>query len=331
MVYISLKYLILILLIIGFFFFLNSCESHRRERVSLNIEKIKLDNDFRINKIIFINKDLGFLCGGNKNNNGYIYKTTDGGNSWQLKYRCDSLSIRDIYYVSDSLILACGDSMLLLNSFNTGESWQVFKFANFPYEAYKVPYNAVYAKDLKKIVLAGGEHFEKGLLSKTETGNYPWVHDSYDNQFNSLHFVNEYFGIICGYGIVLLTEDGGNTYSFVDLGADDFVDVEFVNGEVYILGSSGIIYKSSDLGYNCIKEINLILKGYNDLSIGEEFKIAVGLGGKAFLKYNNDLNWMEISNMPKQDYYTCFIREDNVVFIGSDKGEIVVLNRGRDR
>lgn len=331
MIYIRLKYLINIFLFTFFFILFNSCENDRREQVSLNIEKIKLDSDFRINKIIFINNELGFLCGGHKNNSGYIYKTTDGGKTWQLKYNCDSLSIRNLYYVSDSLVLACGDSMLLVNSFNAGESWQVYKFANFPFEAYRVPYNDVYVKDTKKIILAGGEHFEKGLLSKTETGNYPWIHDSYDNQFNSMHFINEYVGIICGYGIALITEDGGNTYRYVDLGSDDFVDVEFVNGEIYILGNSGIIYKSSDLGNNWIKEINLSSKGYTDHSIGNEFKIAVGLGGKAFLSYNYDLNWMEISNMPKQDFYTCFIRKDNIVFIGSDKGEIVVLNRIRER
>ena len=52
MIYIRLKYLINIFLFTFFFILFNSCENDRREQVSLNIEKIKLDSDFRINKII---------------------------------------------------------------------------------------------------------------------------------------------------------------------------------------------------------------------------------------------------------------------------------------
>lgn len=314
-------------IVISLFFL--SCSENSVDDINLRIEKIKLNENIRINSITFRSPEEGILCGGIKNTLGCIYKTIDAGKTWQLKFKSDSLSVRDVFYLNDSTVFACGDSMLLLISHNAGDSWQIYKFENFPYDEYRVPYKNIHAFSDKKVILVGGEHFEKGLISKTETGNYPWTHVSHDNEFNSLCFVSDYVGFICGYGVVMVTEDGGNNFEYLDLGNGDFMDIEYSNGDVYVLENSGTIHLSSDLGYTWFIDSNFWKDGFYDMAFGRDFVVVVGTNSKAYLKYFSQGQWKKIAGLDSDNFYSCYINSENVIYIGSDKGNLYILNRKR--
>ncbi|HNQ67149.1 MAG TPA: hypothetical protein PKN32_02130 [Bacteroidales bacterium] len=318
--------LICIVLIASFL----GCENQNDYDFTMTYKKFQLSENIQICCIEYINNNEGLICGGAKNSFGSIYKTTDGGTNWTMVFHSDSLSVNDIFYLNDSIVYACGDSLLYIKSVNGGNTWEIIKLLNYPYDEYYVPYNSVYAHNEYNIYLIGGEHYDKGLWSETETGNYPWTHDSYDNQFNSMCFVSQYVGFFGGYGILIVTEDGGNTFDNIDLYGNNFVDLETDSDQtVYALSDYGILYSTNDLGYNWTTEINDYKSEFTDMYFGETLAVVCGKNGKLYLKYNNQNDWEIAKDIPKVNYNCSFVKENGEIVLGSDNGELYIFNQKR--
>ncbi len=76
---------------------------------------ITIDEEFYGESIIFIDKNNGFVCGykydlGTGEENGFVYKTKDGGNKWERIFKTKE-PIRKIQYIKDkNIIIFGGDS-----------------------------------------------------------------------------------------------------------------------------------------------------------------------------------------------------------------------------
>lgn len=311
--------------------FLVSCENDNEEYTNnTSIDKISIPESIRIRNITFNTDNNGLLCAGIKNTIGSIYKSNDGGNSWNRTYHSDSLSVNSLFYLNDTIVFACGDSLMLLKSVDAGENWDLINLTNYPLVDYYVPYYDIHANSEENIFVVGGEHFNKGIWSKTETGGYPWTHDTYDNQFYTMCWVSDYVGFFAGYGIIIVTEDGGNTFDYIDFEDDFFVDMEVdKNGIVYAVSDRGILYSTNDLGYNWTTEIDDYYATFVDMYIGEEKSVICGWKGVVYVKNNENTSWSELENMPNIDFYCTYINSQNEIFLGTNNGEIYILNKKR--
>lgn len=310
-----------------------SCEDeNENNNNTVKVDKFQISENLRIRSIEFISNTTGLLCCGEKNTSGSIYRTTDGGETWNRSFHSDSLSVNDVFYLNDTIVFACGDSLLFLKSKDGGNTWFVTELPNLPYEEYYVPYNSVYANSEENIFLIGGEHYYKGLWSETETGAYPWIHDSYDNQFNSMCFVSEYVGFFAGYGILIVTEDGGNTFDDIDLYGNDFVDLEIDKYlTVYALSDYGILYSTTDLGYNWTTEIDEYDTEFTDMYFGDNVSVVCGKSGIVYLRKENENSWTLTEGIPEVDFYSSFVKDNDEIVLGAANGEIYILNHKRTR
>jgi photosystem II stability/assembly factor-like uncharacterized protein len=309
---------------------LSSCEEKIEDTQLPSIDIITLPESLIVSKIEFVNLTKGFLCGGQKNEYGSIYMTQDGGENWSKCFASDSLSVNDFYFLNDSVGFACGDSLMLLKTVDGGSNWSIVNLSNYPFEEYKNPYNAVYANSETNIFLVGGEHYNKGIYTETEVGGYPWYHESFDNQFNALCFVDESIGFFGGYGILIVTEDGGNTFDYIEFEGENFVDLEVDNnGAVYAVSDQGYVYYSEDLGYNWSTIVDDFDATFSDLSIGENLSVVCSTNGKVYFSYDETSYWEEFIGVPEQSYYCTFVNSKNEVFLGSDGGKIYILDKKR--
>lgn len=306
-----------------------SCDNEQNYTLTTPVNQISINESIRIRSIEFRTNDIGLLCGGEKNDVGSIYKTTDGGETWIQKYHSDSLSVNNLFYLNDTIVYACGDSLMILKSSDSGNTWNTISLSNEPYEEYYVPYYDIHANSEENIFAVGGEHFYKGLYSETETGNYPWTHTSYDNQFYSMCFVGDYIGFFAGYGIMLVTEDGGNTFDDVTFPDDFFIDMEADSYDnVFALSERGILYSTSDLGYNWVTEIDDSYATFTDMHIGVEKSAVCGWQGLVYTRDNSG-SWKEIDDLPQENFYCTYVNSDNEIFLGSKDGNLYILNKKR--
>jgi photosystem II stability/assembly factor-like uncharacterized protein len=307
-----------------------SCDDENNFDYTPKLNEYQVGEDITICDIEFISNEIGLLCGGAKNGFGSIYKSTDGGETWVQTFQSDSLSVNDIFFLNDSVVYACGDSLMVLKSIDGGENWETLVLSNLPWVDYYVPYNSIFANNEFDIFAVGGEHYNKGLLSETEDGNASWTHTSYDNQFNAICFVSEYVGFFGGYGILLVTEDGGNTFDYIDLEGNDFVDLETdMYNTVYALSENGILYSTNDLGYNWNTEISSYQGGFNDLHFNESIGIVCGNDGIIYRKENGVSTWTKLKGVTNFNLHSVFVKPNGEVLIGAENGKVLMLDKKR--
>lgn len=320
----------LLLLSAALMFIFTACDDQNNIEYTPKLNEYQVDEDITICDIEFISDEIGLLCGGAKNDFGSIYKSTDGGETWTQTFRSDTLSVNDIFFLNDSVVYACGDSLMVLKSIDGGDNWETIVLSNLPWEAYYVPYNCIFANDELNIFAVGGEHYNKGLLSETEEGNAHWSHTSYDNQFNAICFVSEYVGFFAGYGILLVTEDGGNTLDYIDLEGNDFVDLEIDKyNTVYALSENGILYSTNDLGYNWNTEIGSYQGGFNDLHFNESLGIVCGNNGTIYRKEFGEFTWTKLKGITDFNLHSVFVKPNGEVLIGAENGKVLMLDKKR--
>ena len=74
--------------------------------------------------ISFVDANIGFVC----SNNGYVYKTTNGGSSWAgTEYAAGSLT--GISFVDANIGFVCSDNGYVYKTTNGGSSWLGTEYA----------------------------------------------------------------------------------------------------------------------------------------------------------------------------------------------------------
>lgn len=320
----------IVLLLAGIIFVFSGCDDENNIEYKPKLTEYNVEESITICDIEFVSDQIGLLCGGEKNDFGSIYKSFDGGETWVQTYSSDSLSVNDIFFLNDTIVYACGDSLMILKSIDSGDNWEIMDLSNLPWEDYYIPYNCIFAINESNIFAVGGEHYNKGLLSETEEGNLHWSHSSYDNQFNTICFVSEYVGFFGGYGILMVTEDGGNTFDYIDLEGNDFVDIETNKyNTVFALSENGILYSTNDLGYNWNTEIRSYKGGFNDIHFNESFGIVCGNNGIIYRKESNEMSWTILKDVTNYNLHSVFVKSNGEVVIGTENGKVLMLDKKR--
>lgn len=211
--------------------------------------------------IHFPNSSTGYICGGLKDGEPVILKTVDSGLTWQ-SMDTTSLYIKgayyDVHFKNDNEGFIAGTKLTVFKTMDGGQSWKETYIENYPLVGYHAPFRAIHFVDQLGFA-AGGEEFDKGVIYKTVNGGETWkMISEYDFEIRDIAFADEKVGYACGYGTILLTEDGGNTWSPADIKGEFFTSVHVINtSTALVCGYNGNIFKTTDEGVTWKK----VLKG----------------------------------------------------------------------
>ena len=255
-----------------------------------------------INEIYFRNDKNGFLVAGR-----VMFKTTDGGSSWQEFVPLESrnfgggtpefLSIRftgkNDGFIIGSVLKGSGDNVrvvdsLVLKTSNGGDSWRRI---SVPFT--KEIYNLDFVNDDNGWIVG-----DDGMILATANGGLTWqiqktplrpIKDKKTKPaLYSVDFRDKKEGYaVGGYGTILRTDNGGETWNIVNTAyPSTFLRVDFANDENgWIVGREGTILRSSDKGRTWIKQDSKTAKHLYGLFMTKKYGWAVGQDG-AILKYD---------------------------------------------
>ncbi len=302
-----------------------------KDEVDLNysIDTITSNAETNFNQVFFINDNIGFLVGGERGNSGSIYKTNDGGQSWDLNFYTDR-SLYTINFLNDSVGYACGEKLILLKTFDQGVNWEDYQFPYYPDDAYNAPIKKIDFVNDTTIYLTGGMYFDRGLIAKSSNkGNWwDWVY--FDYELTSSHFFNPNYGIFSGYGHYIVTRDGAYTFETIDFNGDFFTSIYFINEEVgFASGYDGGVYKTANAGENweVIAKSNSLVKQrvhLNDIfMINSEKGVVVGNNGVISLTYDGGNSWKNLKIQEELDCYSICHAGNGEVIITCSKGRII--------
>lgn len=188
------------------------------------------------------------------NSTRYCYKTTNGGDNWIPVLYPINRGFYGIKFSSQSTVVCCGDSGLVLKSTNLGNNWSIIQ----------TPVN----KTLSTIYVIDSSNFfacgEKGTVIKTTDGGNNWeaLSSGTTVDLSCIFFTNNNTGYITGYssGVVKKTTNGGVSWAYVNLSSvvDVVTSVYFPSANTgyvtgfYLAGKyyQNVIFKTTNGGSN---------------------------------------------------------------------------------
>ncbi len=195
--------------------------------------------------IEFIDDKLGFAIGGTKYQSFEMLRTTDGGATWHIFHPpeiMESKMLNDIHF-QHGIIYICGDDGMFMHSVDSGKTWVVERNQTW------AEYFRVHYFDPSAGITVGTKDLSGFITKIHSNGGYTDI-DTFSTALNSLFVLDSNNLVSGGNGIILYSEDRGQTWLSSNADGDIFTDFIAADSDLYAIGYFGNIYHSSDLGHN---------------------------------------------------------------------------------
>lgn len=272
---------------------LASC--HKGE-MTLHTQRVDSHTAHDLNDVKFVNDSVGYICGGPRYLSGIILRTADGGHSWSVPDSIVQATLYTMHFfsVQEGFIAGFYGHMAY-----TGDGAQTFSTLSFS----SIAINQLSFYGRQRGVAACGWGYKGGPIYNTEDGGNTWRQAYFDSlhTFIGCAYLDDSTVVVCGYGTVVRSTDGGRTYHVVKENGDFYQTMKFVNTSTgYTVGYQGEIIKSTDGGQSW-----RIVKGGNgffgkvDHLMGVDFidennGYAVGESGLMVHTSDGGLSWKTV-------------------------------------
>ncbi|MCH2046788.1 MAG: YCF48-related protein, partial [Saprospiraceae bacterium] len=287
----------LLLLLLG----ISSCS---KEKVELTYSVQDLPNAGSLNEILFISQDTGFAASGKVFEPGTLWKTTDGGLTWDTIIT-SKWGVRNLAYQKPLLLSHDGiihfykytnDQIIAKNqSLEWEYIWKGFDF-----------------REPNNIIIVGNTNFHIGRLWILDRNGYPKKKMELEHELQEVLFTNDSTVYAIGYGLVMRSTDRGQNFiPYPELKGDFFRSVSFPTEKVgYIIGEYGTILKTEDYGntWRKLATGNTVLNEHKRLMkvqfTSEDNGYIVGNNGLFWITNDGAKTWKQVTNLIDIDF-TC--------------------------
>lgn len=314
--------------------FLTTCKKDPAYPQSATV--IDLHTSLHLNDISFDGQN-GFVAGGIAGNAGSIWRTRDGGASWEIIFDTSACCMYDVEFLDQMNGYAGGDALCLLRTNNGGDTWTpVFKDTDFSsWQEFVKPIRRIQYINPWTIIAAGGDTWYKGLICISHNWGQNWAFQNFDNQLNDVEMLDSHHVWLCGYGIFMSSSDSCNTLQSLDFREDFFTACDFSNAlSGLACGYNGGIYLTMDGGNSwteVLKSNNTFDKRqhFNDICyLDEHSAIAAGNNGLLMISTDAGLNWQPMAIDASNDILSIAPKTPTEIWISGTNGFLcqIILN-----
>jgi photosystem II stability/assembly factor-like uncharacterized protein len=279
--------------------------------------------------------------------NGGLWKTTDGGWSWEQYGFQDTsfwaVAARDIggvdeifvggYTENYSFYDAVPGVCFVAGSYDGGHTWVDYsKDIDWVYWNNHVR-GSIYDIDLfknNKGIFVGdyGKIFKKG----SSAGDfYAWNNYSQDsvNKLLTVEFIDDNTGIIGGDNGLLYktTDEGAHWFSITSPTNESINDIKFIDNTTgFLAGSGGIIYKTVNTGDNWNKISTPTGWNLKEINFKSSIGLACGERGTILRSENSGNSWSKITLSTTENINSVSFRNENSAFAVGNNGSVFSTN-----
>uniref|UniRef100_A0A832G8A8 T9SS type A sorting domain-containing protein n=1 Tax=Ignavibacterium album TaxID=591197 RepID=A0A832G8A8_9BACT len=245
-----------------------------------------------------LNSSKGFAVG----NTGRIWKTTDGGYTWDL-FVASTAAFSDVTFLNNQFGVASGNNGIIFKTTDGGDSW-----INISNTGSTAGFNGVAIVDTNTILVAGSN-----VVYKTTNGGTNWFQVNPGvsaSPISRIRMLDANKGYIIGasgtsgVGYVFRTTDGGNNWTNINFPYSNnmLYDVAFrTEFDFVLVGAEGGVFHTTDNGLSWKQyNLGLLMTGTSQV-LGVSFlgqdTLIVGGAGASLLKVSlNPIIPVELSS-----------------------------------
>ncbi|HRI47762.1 MAG TPA: YCF48-related protein, partial [Ignavibacteriaceae bacterium] len=199
-----------------------------------------------LNCVSFLDENTGIIVGPA----GLILRTINGGANWSKISSPTTQTLNAVSLIDTNVIIAVGINGTIIRSENRGKNWSV--------DLQPSPQSLRNIFTIEKSYYIVGT---EGLILKNKKPDksfFPlFLRNSNTNRnINAIKFINDKIAIaVCDGGIVLRTANGGKNWTAQEIPKiEKLLEIEsFSDTSIFVLGSRGDYWKSTDLGFSWIR------------------------------------------------------------------------------
>ncbi len=283
-----------------------------------------------INKSFWFNASEGFICGGTKNDAGFIYSTKNGGKTWDRSLISDGISLYDIYFFNDTLGYCCGDNVSLYKTINKGQSWTKVDLTTHYDDFYKCTLRKIVPGN-NSFIIVGGQFYSLGLIIGFQNQIIRPGFMGTSNELRSAFAFNDTNFVCCGYGTAYQSKNNLSTYTPIKI-ADDFITdcIALTPSNGYACGYNGGIYKITKAGNNIekLKDYNRNYKArenYTGMYFKNESEGWI-IGNKGALLHTvNGKDFKELNTSQTSNFLSIVSNKNNELIISTSEGKLIKI------
>ncbi len=299
---------------------LSSCKN---ERVDYPWREINIPTEYDLTDIHFMNDNEGFISAGETWEYGEILHTTDGGTNWTATPVSDYI-IKGLDADENGNIQSCG---------HVGQFSKNFPYDNYTINTYYQHDDLAIKPDGSRTILIAGQAFNSSYITILDENVQIMSIDSFDRDLESITYIDDNLVMACGSGLVIRSEDNGQTWIPLPLTGEFFKEVQFPTENIgYMCGFGGSILKSTDKGRNWeyIRNGDRLLvsdKRFTSLDFeNEDHGYIVGLNGLCWRTTDGGASWEIIKGLKGYDFTGVHVREEKALLIANDGKLIEIIH-----
>lgn len=273
-----------------------------------------------------LNDSVFFIGGGKLFDTGFVYKSTNGGKTWQLLSNNLYGGIYGIYFENEQSGYATAWNT---NIYKTADSCKTFSL--YSKKVDNIITSPLIINDSLTVAVS---HigYENGYFWKSTNEGKSW--DTLNLQRAALKIITSYndFFISC-YGLVMFSDNQGSTWQNYYAKGDMWVDIDFPSYNTgYITGFEGNILKTTDRGktWQSMRTGNhLLYKSYNFTQshfISESIGVVATYEGDILYTQNGGYHWEVIKGLNQKTIRDIQLFNQKSGMAVGDGGTIFLFN-----
>ncbi len=157
-------------------------------------------------------------------------------------------SINCLYFTGSSIGYAADSDILIYKTTDGGINWNPFYGTSWPLTVNRNLRDIWFTNDSTGFV-CGGKNFGNGVLFTTQNSGAHWFFREFDHEYRGICFAGSQHGIMCGYGSVLITNNGGVSFRSSGLTKGYYTGCAVDSyGNYWLCSFNGDVLFSSNLG-----------------------------------------------------------------------------------
>lgn len=288
-----------------------------------NTIKIESGTTSRLNRIVRLGKDKLIAVGGQIFNSAEVLTSTDGGKSFSAStYPEAGKALYGITTDDNNNTYICGYDGKLLTSNDTGRSWSFHQVFHWFF------YNGIAVTSNNNLILTSTNAQNYGTIIRLNSNKEIIDTTYFKFGMNDIAMPTPTTGYITGYGVILKTTDGGDTWQYLDIKNDNFMSIHCLNeNEAWVVGYGGSIWRTKDGGTNWERlrnGNNLFIKGHSFLNVlFKDSNTGWACGEKGLLVKTEDggKSWTEYSGFTDVAIRDMVLTDTHLITVG-DNGSI---------
>jgi photosystem II stability/assembly factor-like uncharacterized protein len=265
--------------------------------------------------LVLIDEQTAYAAGGTVWDKGQILLTTDGGLSWSLDAELPGRIEAISYHPASGTVFACGQGGGIYRKLPTESTWTVlaFDYQRWFRGATFLPNTTPTA------FFVNGEAFRYGAVrSLSNQDSTPDTLYLAPNELSDIHAVTNQVLVTVGYGYVVRSTNGGQTWNRIEPTGEFFKALDFYDTSGVMVAESGRVFTTRDSGEHWEQSAKLDATLTDVCYLNLDTLYACGLGGAIYRSTDGGSLWLKAEGIPEIDWFGVQAKNQKVHLVGAD-------------